>query len=308
MSAMLERGESGATGATRGAAIAVPSAQTRGGMHSQRRMLHAALHTTFIVLCLIYLTPFAWLLSTSLKEDGKEISMPPQWIPDPIVWDNYYRAITALPMLWYLRNTLIITVTATALGVLTASLAGYAFGRLRFPGRDILFALCLSALMLPGIVTLIPEFLLYKQIGWINTFLPMIVPWSLGGHTLGIFLFRQHARTIPIDFDEAARVDGAGAFRIWWSIILPLSGPVLATMTILAFIVHWNEFLRPLVFLLDKDMRTLAIGLRLFRSEYLVQWNLLMAASALMLLPVLALFFAAQRYFVQGIVMSGLKG
>jgi multiple sugar transport system permease protein len=157
--------------------------------------------------------------------------------------------------------------------------------------------------MLPGIVTLIPEFLLYKQIGWINTFLPMIVPWSLGGHTLGIFLFRQHARTIPLDFDE-----GAGAFRIWWSIILPLSGPVLATMTILAFIVHWNEFLRPLVFLLDKDMRTLAIGLRLFRSEYLVQWNLLMAASALMLLPILALFFAAQRYFVQGIVMSGLKG
>jgi ABC-type glycerol-3-phosphate transport system permease component len=297
-----------ATIETGGVAAAVPSARTRGGMRTRRRVLHAALHTTFIVLCLVYLTPFAWLLSTSLKEDGREISMPPQWIPDPAVWDNYYRALTALPMLWYLRNTLIISVTATALGVLTASLAGYAFGRLRFPGRDILFAMCLSALMLPGIVTLIPEFLLYKQIGWINTFLPMIVPWSLGGHTLGIFLFRQHARTIPIDFDEAARVDGAGAFRIWWSIILPLSGPVLATMTILAFIVHWNDFLRPLVFLLDKDMRTLAIGLRLFRSEYLVQWNLLMAASALMLLPILALFFAAQRYFVQGIVMSGLKG
>jgi multiple sugar transport system permease protein len=216
--------------------------------------------------------------------------------------------MTASPMLWYLRNTLIVAVTSTVLGLLTASLAGYAFGRLRFPGRDILFSLCLATLMLPGIVTMIPEFLIYRTIGWLNTFLPMIVPWSLGGHVLGIFLFRQYARTIPQDYDEAARVDGAGALRIWWSIILPLSGPVLATMTILAFIVHWNEFLRPLVFLLDKDMRTLAVGLRLFRSEYLVQWNLLMAASTLMLLPILALFFAAQRYFVQGIVTSGLKG
>jgi ABC-type glycerol-3-phosphate transport system permease component len=297
-----------ATVETQGVAAAASAARTRGGVYAQRRSLHACLHVVFIALCLVYLLPFAWMISTSLKPDGQEISMPPQWIPEPIIWDNYYRALTALPMLWYLRNTLTITITATAFGLVTASLAGYAFARLRFPGRDVLFALCLSALMLPGIVTLIPEFLLYKQIGWINTFLPLIVPWSLGGHTLGIFLFRQHARTIPIDFDEAARVDGAGAFRIWWSIILPLSGPVLATMTILAFIVHWNEFLRPLVFLLDKDMRTLAIGLRLFRSEYLVQWNLLMAASTLMLLPILALFFAAQRYFVQGIVMSGLKG
>jgi multiple sugar transport system permease protein len=162
--------------------------------------------------------------------------------------------------------------------------------------------------MLPGVVTLIPEFLLFRQFGWINTFLPMIVPWSLGGHALGIFLFRQYAMTIPRDYDEAARVDGAGALRIWWSIILPLSRPVLATIAILAFIHHWNDFLRPLVFLQDQDMRTLAIGLRLFRSEYLVQWNLLMAAAALMLAPILVLFFLAQRYFVQGIVMSGVKG
>jgi ABC-type glycerol-3-phosphate transport system permease component len=293
---------------TRRPTAAIAAAQPRGGIYAQRRTLHLALHVAFVSLCLLYLLPFAWMLSTSLKLDGREISMPPEWIPNPVVWDNYYRALTALPMLWFLRNTLIIAVTATIFGVITASLAGFAFGRLRFPGRDVLFALCLSALMLPGIVTLIPEFLLYKQIGWLNTFLPMIVPWSLGGHVLGIFLFRQHARTIPLDFDEAARVDGAGALRIWWSIILPLSGPVLATMTILAFIVHWNEFLRPLVFLLDKDMRTLAVGLRLFRSEYLVQWNLLMAASTLMLLPILTLFFAAQRYFVQGIVTSGLKG
>lgn len=290
--------------ATRGRA----AAEARGGAQGRRRALHLALHATFIALGILYVLPFAWMVSTSLKVDGREITMPPQWIPDPIAWENYYRALTALPMLWFLRNTLIIAITATAFGLLTSSLAGYAFARLRFPGRDLLFSLCLATLMLPSIVTLIPEFLLFRQIGWINTFLPMIVPWGLGGHALGIFLFRQYAMTLPRDYDEAARVDGAGAFQIWWSIILPLSRPVLATIAILAFIHHWNEFLRPLVFLHDQDMRTLAIGLRMFRSEYLVQWNLLMAASALMLLPILGLFFAAQRYFVQGIVMSGVKG
>jgi len=283
-------------------------AQAHVAVGERRRPMHIMLHVVFIIVCLIYLLPFAWMLSTSLKLDGREIAMPPEWIPNPAVWSNYYRAMTGLPMFLYLQNTLTITITATALGVFTASLTGFGFARLRFPGRDVLFSLCLATLMLPGIVTLIPEFLIYRQIGWINTFLPLIVPWTLGGHVLGIFLFRQYAMTIPQDYDEAARVDGASALRIWWSIILPLSRPVLATMAILAFIYHWNDFLRPLVFLQDKDLRTLAIGLRLFRSEYLVQWNLLMAASALMLLPILALFFAAQRYFVQGIVMTGIKG
>jgi len=297
-----------ATVEPRSLALERSAVATQSAARRRRRTLHVALQAGFILLSLVYLVPFAWLLSTSLKLDGREIAMPPEWIPDPIVWGNYYRALTSLPMILYLRNTLIITVVATAFGLLTASLAGYAFGRLRFPGRDVLFSLCLATLMLPGIVTMIPEFLIYRNIGWLNTFLPMIVPWSLGGHVLGIFLFRQYARTIPQDYDEAARVDGAGALRIWWSIILPLSRPVLATMAILAFIYHWNDFLRPLVFLQDQNLRTLAIGLRLFRSEYLVQWNLLMAASALVLLPIVVLFFAAQRYFVQGIVMTGIKG
>lgn len=278
------------------------------GAQAQRRGLHALLHLVFILGSLAYLLPFAWLLSTSLKLDGRELMLPPQWIPNPIAWENYYRAMTALPMLLFLRNTVLVTVTATLGGLLTASLAGYGFARLRFPGRDILFSFCLTTLMLPSVVTLIPEFLLFRQLGWINTFLPLIVPWSLGGHAFGIFLFRQYAMTIPQDYDEAARVDGATAFRIWYSIILPLSKPVLATIAILAFIHHWNDFLRPLIYLQDKELRTLAIGLRLFRSEYLVQWNLMMAASALMLLPILVLFFMAQRYFVQGIVMTGIKG
>jgi len=154
---------------------------------TRRRPLHIALHVAFITLCLVYLLPFAWMLSTSLKLDGREIAMPPEWIPNPVVWSNYYRAMTGLPMFLYLQNTLIITITATTLGVFTASLAGFGFARLRFPGRDVLFSLCLATLMLPGIVTMIPEFLIYRQIGWINTFLPLIVPWVLGRARAGDF-------------------------------------------------------------------------------------------------------------------------
>jgi ABC-type glycerol-3-phosphate transport system permease component len=248
------------------------------------------------------------MLSTSLKLSGRELTMPPQWIPNPIVWDNYPKAVTVVPMILFLRNTLFITLLATVFGVLTASLAGYAFARLRFPGRNVLFTCCLATMVLPGIVTVIPEFLIFKQISWINTFGPLIVPWSLGGNAFGVFLFRQYALTIPLDLDEAARVDGAGAIRIWWNILLPLARPVLATICILSVIHHWNDFLRPLVYLNSANMRTLALGLSLFKSEYLVEWNLMMAAATLMLLPILVLFFVAQRYFVQGIVMTGIKG
>ncbi|HZQ97879.1 MAG TPA: carbohydrate ABC transporter permease [Chloroflexota bacterium] len=277
-------------------------------MLARRRALHVTLHVLLVLLSTIYVVPFLWMVSTSLKLSGREITFPPQWIPDPVVWGNYYRAVTVVPMFQFLRNTLVVTITATCCGVLTASLAGYAFARLRFPGRDKLFAMCLTALMLPGIVTLIPEFLIFKQLTLLDTLWPLIIPWSLGGSAFAVFLFRQYALTIPLDLDEAARVDGAGAFRIWWSIMLPLARPVLATLAILSVIYHWNEFLRPLVYIHTPSLRTLAIGLALFKSEYLVEWNLMMAAATLMLIPILVLFFVAQRYFVQGIVMTGIKG
>jgi multiple sugar transport system permease protein len=275
---------------------------------NDRRLLRTGLHAVLIVLSTIYVGPFLWMISTSLKLSGREITFPPQWIPNPVVLGNYYRALTVVPMMTFLQNTLIVTISATICGVLTASLAGFAFARLRFPGRDKLFAMCLTALMLPGIVTLIPEFLIFKQLSLLDTLWPLIIPWSLGGSAFAVFLFRQYALTIPIDLDEAARVDGAGAFRIWWSIMLPLARPVLATLAILSVIYHWNEFLRPLVYIHTPTLRTLAIGLALFKSEYLVEWNLMMAASTVMLLPILVLFFLAQRYFVQGIVMTGIKG
>lgn len=278
------------------------------GARLRERLGHLALHVALIVGSVAFLMPFFWLVSTSFKMTGRELIMPPQWIPDPIVFDNYHKAVTRLPFLLYLRNTLIITLTATFFGVLTASLAGYGFARLRFPGRGFLFSLCLGALMIPSIVSLIPEFILFRQIGLIDTFWPLILPPSLGGGAFAVFLFRQYALTIPHDLDEAARVDGADAFRIWWTIVLPLAKPVLATLAVLAFIQHWNDFLRPIIYLHSLELRTLTIGLRSFLGEFTTAWNLLMAASTLMILPILALFFAAQRHFVQGIVMSGIKG
>jgi multiple sugar transport system permease protein len=266
------------------------------------------LYGILIAMSILYLLPLYWMISTSLKRTGSEMIFPPQWIPNPIVWSNYRDVFEQVPVMLYIRNSLTIALIATVLGVLTASLAGYGFARLKFPGRNFFFACCIASLMLPEIVTLIPEFILFRRMGWVNSFLPLIVPWSLAGSAFAVFLFRQYCLTIPLELDEAARVDGAGTFHIWWAIILPLSKAVLATLAILSFTHHWNEFLRPLIYLGRPELRTLAIGLRAFRGEYQLAWNYMMAVALIMLIPILVLFFLAQRQFVQGIVMTGLKG
>jgi ABC-type glycerol-3-phosphate transport system permease component len=288
--------------------IAFRRAQTRRQAKFKLRLRNFVLYAILIALSIIYLLPLYWMISTSLKLTGSEMVIPPQWIPDPIVWGNYVDIFVQVPLTLYIRNSTLITLTATIFGVLTASLAGYGFARLQFPGRNLFFTLCIASLMLPEIVTLIPEFILFRRIGWVNTFLPLIVPWSLAGSSFAVFLFRQYCLTIPLELDEAARVDGAGTLRIWWSIIVPLSKAVLATLAILSFIHHWNEFLRPLIYLGRPELRTLAIGLRAFRGEYQLAWNYMMAVALIMLLPILVLFFMAQRQFVQGIVMTGIKG
>jgi len=272
------------------------------------RVKEVILYLILIVLSILYLLPLYWMISTSLKQTGSEMVIPPQWVPNPIVWQNYVDVFVQVPLTLYIRNSVFITLTATLFGVLTASLAGYGFARVQFPGRNFLFTLCIASLMLPETVTLIPEFILFRRIGWVNTFLPLIVPWSLAGSAFAVFLFRQYCLTIPLELDEAARVDGAGTLRIWWMIIVPLSKAVLATMAILSFIHHWNEFLRPLIYLGRPELRTLALGLRAFRGEYQLAWNYMMAVALIMLLPILILFFFAQRQFVQGIVMTGIKG
>lgn len=265
----------------------------------------------YIILGFFALTlalPLIWLISTSLKTGPQTFLMPPKWIPEPIVWQNYPDAFRAVPFDKYFWNTLTVVFWATVGTILSASLTAFAFARLRFPGREFLFMLVLSTIMLPSIVTLIPTFIVFRGLGWINTFLPLTVPYWLGGGPFNIFLFRQFFMTIPYELDEAARIDGASNFRTYWSIILPLSKPVLATVAIFSFIHHWNDFFLPLVYLQSNEKWTMAIGLQGFKDLYTTEWNLMMAASTAMILPLLLLFFFAQRYFISGIQMSGIAG
>lgn len=274
-------------------------------------LLYATVMQIVLLACsVVMIIPFIWLLSTSLKIRGTEFTFPPVWIPRPAVWANYYNAFfnSGLPFPRFLLNTTIITV-ASMLGTLfSASLAGFGFARMRFPGRDKLFVLVLSTLMLPEIVTQIPSYLLFRVFSWIDTFLPLIVPTFLGGGAFNIFLFRQFFMSIPYELDEAARIDGASTRQIYLRVILPLSKPVLSTVAIFTFLSSWNAFLGPLIYLNSLENMTLAVGLRAFQGLRGTEWNLMMAAAALMMVPVLVVFFLAQRYFVEGIVTTGFGG
>src|SRR5580765_113372 len=269
---------------------------------------HLLIHALLITLVVGSILPLLYMLSTSIKPDGSEFEFPIRWIPDQIAWDNYVRAFTQVKTLTFLRNTLVVSLVSLVGEIFTASLAAYGFARLRFPGRNVLFVLMLSTLMLPYIVTLIPLFVLFRSLGWINTLLPLTVPAFFGGHPLYIFLLRQTYLGLPRDLDEAARIDGAGFFRTWWSVLLPLTKPALATVVILSLVFHWNDFVAPLVYLNSQDNFTLALGVRLFRDQYRTFFNLTMAFSTMMSLPIILVFFLFQKHFVRGITMSGLAG
>jgi ABC-type glycerol-3-phosphate transport system permease component len=265
-------------------------------------------HILLSAVGIVLVAPLIWLISTSLKEPSDIFVVPPQWIPDPVRWQNYPEALTAQPFTRFFLNTLTITFFATLGTVLTASMAAYAFARLRFPLRGFWFAVVISTLMLPSIVTLIPTFILFRWLRWIDTFYPLIVPYWFGGGAFNIFLLRQFFMTIPLELDEAARIDGASNYRIYWQIILPLAKPALATVVIFGIIAHWNEFVLPLIYLHSTEKWTMAIGLQGFSDLYSTQWHWLMAASTVMVLPLVILFFSAQRYYLEGIQMSGIAG
>lgn len=268
----------------------------------------ALLYVVMVTLGIVFLTPMLWLLSTSLKEQGQVFAYPPVWLPNPIRFANYVDAFARAPLFVWLTNTIMITIFAVGGTLLTCSLVAYGFARLRFPGRNVLFVLLLSTMMLPDVVTLVPQFMLFRSLGWVDTFLPLIVPSFLGGGAFNIFLVRQFYLTIPRDFDEAARLDGASNWRIWWHIILPLSRPVLIAVGIFSFVFHWNDFLAPLIYLQSEGNKTLALGLRAFISPTDASWNISMAASMFLVIPVLVVFFVAQRSFIRGVVMTGIQG
>lgn len=268
-------------------------------------------YAVLTVLSIIMGFPFLWTLSSSLKTPPETQYFPPLLFPAVPQWGNYVQVFIQQPLSqWYL-NSFIIAAIAIPGAVITGTLVAYSFARFNYPGRDVLFMVLLSTMMIPYEVTLIPQYLVFVQIHWVNTFLPLTVPAWGGGGAFTVFLLRQFFMTIPRDLDDAASVDGAGSFRILWNIIAPLSRPALATVAILLFLNTWNDFLGPFIYLNDPNLFTMSVGLRFFQTlpetTSASKDNLLMAATILMTLPAIALFFAAQRYFVQGIVMTGLK-
>jgi ABC-type glycerol-3-phosphate transport system permease component len=278
---------------------------TRLTLGQRRTVGHIIVHLLLWCGVVLMFIPLAWTLSTSLKPVSDIYIFPPKWLPNPIRWENYREAVTAIPFLTYLKNTVIITGLSIVGKVASVTLVAFAFARLQWWGREVFFVIMLATMMLPPHVTLIPQFILFKQLGWINTFYPLIVPQFFGGPYL-TFLARQFFMTLPRDLDDAARIDGCSSWGVFSRVILPLSKPVVIMITILVFNGTWNEFLMPLIYLQSQDKFTLALGLRMFQGEAATSWHLLMAASLLTMLPVLALFFTAQRYFMQGIVFSGV--
>jgi multiple sugar transport system permease protein len=274
-------------------------------------------YATLILVAVISSVPMFWMISTSLKADGLEFIYPPEWIPAPIVWRNYIDVWSESSLHLYTLNSFMVAGLATFGTLLSCSIVAFGFARLEFFGKNLLFGILVATLMLPGIVVLVPTFILFHHLNWINTPLPLVVPWWFGGGAFGgafyVFLMRQFMLQLPRELDEAALVDGASYLRIYWQIILPLARPALAATGIFSFIHHWNDFLNPLIFLHSETWRTLALGLRYFlhgggSSMMTERWNLMMAAAVVMLLPVLILFFSAQRYFIRGIALTGLTG
>jgi multiple sugar transport system permease protein len=264
-------------------------------------------HVLLLVGSIFFVAPLVFMVSTSLKAMRQITRFPPEWIPNPVIWGNWPGVFTYAPMHLYFLNTMIIVVPTIIGATFISSLTGYAFARLRAPGRNFMFTLVLATLMLPSVVTLVPTYVLFAKLGWVGTFLPLILP-PLAGGAFYIFLLRQFFMTIPRELEDAALIDGCSRFRIYYNIVLPLAKPVLATVTIFAFMAAWNDYLGPLIYLGNRDQYTLSLGLQAFVQYQRREWGLLMAASTMMVLPVILLFFVDQKSFVQGITVTGLKG
>lgn len=266
------------------------------------------------------LLPFAWMVVTSLKPPDQLFTVPPTWVPRELRWDTYARALGAGNFGRYALNSLFLAVAGTVANVTLAALAGYAFARLQFPGRNILFVLVLATLMVPYQVTMIPLFVIMRHmplfggndlfgqggIGWINSYWGLIMPNAVGA--FGIFMLRQFFQALPRDLEDAARIDGASEFRIFWQIMLPLATPAVATLAIFSFQAGWNAFLWPLLITTTDDMRTIQVGLTVFVQQYSTQWDQLMAATVLATVPIIAVFALGQRLLVRGVAFTGLKG
>ncbi|WP_219838479.1 carbohydrate ABC transporter permease [Paenibacillus sp. R14(2021)] len=276
-------------------------------MQSSKSISQIVVYSFLIIGSLFCLLPLFWLIRSSFMTSLQIFEMPPVLIPSPFRFHNYVEALTTINFGRFFSNTLIITICCLFGALISSSLGAYSYARLRWPGRNFFFALLLSSMMLPGAVTLIPTFIGWKMAGLINTYYPLILPVWFGA-AFDIFLLRQFYSTIPKDLDEAAYVDGAGLWTIYWRIMIPLSKPALIVIGLFSFMNSWNDFMGPLVYVNEEKKFTMALGLQMFQSMHSAQWHLLMAASTVVILPVIIVFFIGQRYFIEGITLTGLKG
>ena len=288
-------------------AVASSTVKTKHGLRLGFYGARVLLYAVVLVGAVLYSLPFLWMLSTSVKPGYQVYKVPPEWIPEVWNWQNYILPWENLPFARFYTNTIIITVTDILAMLASSSLVAFGFARMRFRGRDFLFMVLLSTMMLPGQVTLIPIYVLWSKLGLVNTLWPLIIPSFFGG-AFNIFLLRQYMMTIPLEYDDAARIDGASWFQIYSRIVLPMSAPAMGVVAIFAFTYHWNDFLGPLIYLNDTNNFTISLGLQLLNSRYIQEIQQTMAQTILAIIPVLVVFFTAQRSYIQGIVISGVKG
>jgi multiple sugar transport system permease protein len=277
------------------------------GLRGQRHFNSISGYTILMILAGVFMVPLYWMFSTALKSPQQTFAIPPEWVPNPAQWDNFSQVFDEVPFARFYANTLFLVAANIVGHLVSVTMVAYGFARLRFPGRSFLFLLMLSTLMIPYQVTLVPRFIMFSKLDLVNTYWPLILP-SFAGSPFLIFLVRQYMMSIPFDLDEAAYMDGASRFDVFWRIILPLTRPALMLVIVFTFIDVWNDFLQPLIYLNDPNMFTISLGLSFFQGARETNWNLLMAGSVLAMIPPLILFFFAQKQLIGGISVEGLKG
>ena len=273
---------------------------------AKKRVKFTLAHICLIIASIFFLVPFIWLVSTSLKPITQIFSFPPEWIPSPFRWQNYLDAMEYIPFFTYLNNTVVITIISTIGVIISCPLVAYSFAKLQWKGRNVFFIITIAVMMIPGQVTMIPLFLLFNKIGWVGTPLPLIVP-AFFGAPFYIFLLRQFFMGLPDTLRDSAKIDGAGEFRIYWQIMLPLAKPAVLAVGLFQFMGSWTDFLGPLLYLTDETQYTLSLGLQQFQNQMGTEWGLMMAVSTMMTLPIIIMFFFLQKTFIQGITFSGIK-
>ncbi len=279
---------------------------TSGGARTRRHLGEALLHLVLILGALTMIVPFLWMVGTSLKDYSQVFNLPPNWIPDPVMWSNYPDSFNALPFGRAYWNSFYIAAIVVTSQLLTCSMAGYAFARINFPFRETIFILFLATLMIPHQVTIIPTYLIMRDLGWLDTHLALIVPPALFS-AFGVFLLRQFIKGLPEELEESAILDGANRWRIYWQIIIPLIKAPLAALGIFSFLAQWNSFFTPNIFLSTPDLFTIPLLINRFRGLYVSDWTLMMAAASIAVIPVLIVYLLGQRYIIEGVALTGLK-